>query len=96
MNYPPLYTLAEVAEALGVSERSLADGARARKFDHVRLAGRRFMTEEQVAALVQQSTVTSVSSAPTAMTHDEAMAALYRRMDDRKRRKNSRTSDNLA
>lgn len=54
-----LYTLAEVAEATGLSRRSLEDGARARppKFDHVRDGGRRYMSEAQIIKMIDERTV---------------------------------------
>jgi transcriptional regulator with XRE-family HTH domain len=53
-----LLTLQEVAEMTGFSYRRLADDCRAEptRLEHVHRDGRRFMTEQQVAALIQKYT----------------------------------------
>lgn len=56
----PLLTLEEVAEVTRLPLRMLQDGARASRFDHVRMAGRRWMTERQVVQLIEQHTVKAV------------------------------------
>lgn len=77
-----LFSLAEVAEATGLSQRALEDGARARppKFEHVRLGGRRWMTAEQVTALIQASTV---SAAPAADPQDDPIEIMHRKLAQR-------------
>jgi hypothetical protein len=76
---PALFSLAEVAEATGLSQRALEDGARARppKFEHVRLGGRRWMTAEQVTALIQASTVTA---APAADPQEDPIEIMHRKL----------------
>ncbi len=53
---PKLHTLEEVAEEYGLSLRSLKDGARARRFPHVRFGNRRYLTPDQVDALIKAKT----------------------------------------
>lgn len=64
MSIPDLHTLAEVAEALGMSERwvrqKCADGA-----EHTRLGHKIRFTDEQVAALVSDHTKSPVAQSIT-------------------------------
>lgn len=75
---PPLFTLADVAEATGLSRRALEDGARAKppKFEHVRLGGRRWMTAEQVGKLIAANTVAITEAAPT----EDPLEAMHQRL----------------
>lgn len=54
---PVLYSLEEIAKTYGFSLRSLRDGARAGKFEHVRYGQTRALTPEQVAKLLAANTV---------------------------------------
>jgi hypothetical protein len=50
---PYLYTLAQVSVETGISLRFLQDGARARRFEHLRLGRTRRMTRDQVDQLLR-------------------------------------------
>jgi hypothetical protein len=56
---PDLHTLDEVADRYGLSARALWDRARGRKFEHIRFGKQRYMTNEQIAALLSASTVST-------------------------------------
>ncbi len=84
-----LFTLEDVAAATGLPLRALADGARARppKFDHVRLAGKRWMTAAQVEKLIAQNTQRAAepgSAAPARSEFDAMHERLLRRASRRK------------
>jgi hypothetical protein len=51
-----LYTVAEVADMLGLSERWLAAECRANRVEHINVARKRRFTARQVQALVQRNT----------------------------------------
>lgn len=76
---PRLYTLDEVARATGLSARALADNARAGKFDHVRLCGKRYMTRGQVVKMIEASTRISVDT-EKAQAREEARGRTAQRL----------------
>lgn len=78
---PKLYTLEEIAEATGLSLRSLQDGARQKppRFDHHHISGRRFMTAAQVEAYIATGAVRTQSA-------DDITAEIERRKRGTRRR----------
>lgn len=54
---PRLHLLEEVAETYRLSLRSLSEQARKAKFEHIRYGNRRYLTDAQIAALLEQHTV---------------------------------------
>lgn len=52
-----LFSLTEVAEMLRISPRALADAARAKKIEHHRLHGKRYMSRSQIDAYLARTRV---------------------------------------
>lgn len=75
---PRLHPLPVVAAQLGVSLRSLRERARARRFAHVKIGRERYLTDSQLAALIEAHTVTT--------PRDDALAATRERQRRRRRR----------
>jgi hypothetical protein len=76
---PRLHSLPEVAEQIGIPLRTLREQARARRFDHVRIGRERYLTVEQLDALIQLTTVTTERS--------DALASVRDRVTRQRRRK---------
>ncbi|WP_433793964.1 helix-turn-helix domain-containing protein [Actinoplanes sp. CA-252034] len=77
---PQLIAFEKVAEQWDLSLRSLRDGARARKFAHVRIGLNRYFTAPQLEAFLAARTVSTAE--------DDAKAA----MAERRERRNSRAA----
>jgi hypothetical protein len=56
---PQLHPFPEVAERLGISLRALRERSWTRQFDHVRIGRARYLTDDQLTALIEAYTVTS-------------------------------------
>jgi hypothetical protein len=56
---PQLHPFPEVAKRLGISLRILRERSWARQFDHVRIGRERYLTDDQMTALIKAYTVTS-------------------------------------
>ncbi len=78
-----LYTLDQVAEMTGLSERWLADRCRADKIDHTRIEHRRRMTMTQIELLLEQHRVQpgaeEAEEAEAERKLQERLAAKHRR-----------------
>ena len=75
---PELIAFDTVAEQWGLSLRSLRDGARAKKFAHVRIGLNRYFTAAQLEAFLAARTVTTAE--------DDAKAAMAERRERRQSR----------
>jgi hypothetical protein len=62
------YTLAQVSEMTGYPLRTLEHGCRAGRIDHEKFGRKRVLTEEQVAALLEQHRRPVVEPAPAPET----------------------------
>lgn len=63
-----LHTFAEVAVKLKTTLRVLRDRAYRREFDHVKIGRERYLTDDQLTALIQAHTVKSVRADALAPT----------------------------
>jgi hypothetical protein len=75
---PRLFSVEEVAAALGVSERWLADECRANQVTHVFIARKRRFTAAQVQQLVDRFTVTPIADRLAEAHRDRAMRRIER------------------
>lgn len=62
LTLPRLHPFPEVAKRLGIPLRTLRERSWARQFDHVRIGRERYLTDDQLAALIKAYTVTSERS----------------------------------
>jgi hypothetical protein len=65
---PQLHPFPEVAKRLGISLRILRERSWARQFDHVRIGRERYLTDDQLTALIAAYTVPSKRSDDLAKT----------------------------
>ncbi|MFI6266122.1 hypothetical protein [Micromonospora sp. NPDC051006] len=63
---PKLHPFPEVAKRLGIPLRTLRERSWARQFDHVRIGRERYLTDDQLTALIKAYTVTSESASTRA------------------------------
>ena len=75
---PRLFSVEEVAAALGVSERWLADECRANRVTHVFIARKRRFTAAQVQHLVDRFTVTPIADRLAEAHRDRVMRRIER------------------
>lgn len=79
---PNLYSLPEVAERYRLSLRSLRERARRREFTHIQLGRERYMTDEQIRALLDGATVANQET----VQRERDMAATGARVGRRRRK----------
>lgn len=70
LTLPKLHPFPEVAERLGIPLRTLRERSWARQFDHVRIGRERYLTDDQLSALIEAYTVTSYRSDDLAKTRE--------------------------
>ena len=59
LTLPKLHPFPEVAKRLGIPLRTLRERSWDRQFDHVRIGRERYLTDDQLNALIEAYTVTS-------------------------------------
>ncbi len=81
MEEPTLFLLRDVAAKTGISERSLADAARANKMPHYKINGRRYMSQPQIDAYLAASLV---GPRPAPVLSKEEIKAKFLAMHNRR------------
>lgn len=86
-----MYSLSEVSEKTGLPLRPLEDAARANKFRHRRMFGRRWMTQAQIDAYVASMEV-GPEPEPELLSSEDDNEAMKRRLRERAERLSRRRS----
>lgn len=79
MTIPPLHPFPEVARMLGIPLRTLRKRSWAREFEHIRIGRERYLTDDQLQALIESLTVTTARADDLAQTQERVASARSRR-----------------
>jgi hypothetical protein len=65
------YSIAEIAEMTGFSERSIGDDLRSGRYKHVKHGGKRWMTKSQIEAWLRAKSVEPRAKSRTELSDDD-------------------------